>query len=59
MRSDAAAPEGYPGIFDMPGANATGFKEWMQDRAEVERLRFYYEDKLGTAQGLSPLEDDL
>lgn len=52
-------PAAYPDIFDMPGTNVTAFGEWMADRANVERVRFWFESKIGTAQGLSPLEDDL
>lgn len=59
VRRDAVPPAGYPAIEDMPGASMTGFRDWMMDRAAVERLRFYFEERLGTAQGLSPLVDDL
>jgi hypothetical protein len=52
-------PKGYPSIMDMPGTDATKFAKWMGDRAAVERLRFFLEDKIGSAQGLSPLKDDL
>jgi hypothetical protein len=31
----------------------------MEDRDAVEQLRFVFEDKIGTAQGLSPLVDDI
>lgn len=59
MRRDVAAPAGYPDALEMPGTNPTEFAKWMADRAAVERLRFFFEDRIGTAQGLSPLEDDL
>ncbi|KAF4543320.1 ABC-type fe3+ transport system protein [Lasiodiplodia theobromae] len=52
-------PAAYPDIFDMPGTNVTAFGAWMADRANVERVRFWFESKIGTAQGLSPLEDNL
>jgi hypothetical protein len=43
---------------EMPGTDPKKFSKWMSDRAGVERLRFF-EDGIGSAQGLSPLEDDL
>lgn len=59
VRRDVPAPAGYPGIFDMPGTNITYFREFMSDRPRLERLRTWFEDKLGSAQGLSPLIDDI
>lgn len=59
VRSDVEAPKGYPPIFEMPGTNITYFREWMSDRYKVERMRLWFEDKLGTAQGLSPISDDI
>jgi hypothetical protein len=57
-RKDLAPPTGYPDIMEMPGTDPKKFSKWMSDRAGVERLRFF-EDGIGSAQGLSPLEDDL
>ncbi|KAF2008750.1 periplasmic binding protein-like II [Aaosphaeria arxii CBS 175.79] len=57
VRTDA--PANFPDIFQEPNTNVTDFLPWMLDRPNVERLRFWYEARLGTAQGLSPLEDDL
>ncbi|KAF8854803.1 periplasmic binding protein-like II [Acephala macrosclerotiorum] len=54
---DATPPTGYPGIMEMNGMDPTKFSEWMMDRAAVERLRFLFEDRIGSAQGLSPLID--
>lgn len=59
VRSDVAAPAGFPDALDQPGTNPTEFAKFMSDRAAVERLRFFFEDKIGSAQGKSPLEDDL
>ncbi|OLN97823.1 hypothetical protein CCHL11_02636 [Colletotrichum chlorophyti] len=59
VRGDVPPPANYPPILEMPGTDATAFGKWMSDRAAVERLRFYLEDRLGTAQGLSPIIDDL
>ncbi len=58
---NASQPEGfpYPDIWHVKGTNPAAFAGWMEDRARVERLRNFFENKLGTAQGLSPLIDDL
>ncbi|KAJ4348728.1 uncharacterized protein N0V89_010106 [Didymosphaeria variabile] len=57
VRTDA--PADFPNIFEEKNTNVTNFLPWMLDRPNVERLRFWYESRLGTAQGLSPLEDDM
>ncbi|KAF2191662.1 periplasmic binding protein-like II [Zopfia rhizophila CBS 207.26] len=57
VRTDA--PPDYPNIFDTPGTNPTVFQGWMANRNRVERLRFWFEKRLGTAQGLSPLDDNI
>lgn len=61
VRQDVGAPNGtaYPDIMHMPSTNPTLFSTWMADRARVERLRFFFEKRIGSAQGLSPLIDDL
>ncbi|KAK6840798.1 hypothetical protein PG987_001658 [Apiospora arundinis] len=59
VRSDVPPPAGYPSIVEMPGTSITYFREWMSDRPRLERLRTWFEDKLGSAQGLSPLIDDI
>ncbi|KAK2010011.1 ABC-type Fe3+ transport system [Colletotrichum eremochloae] len=59
VRNDVPAPPNFPPILEMPGTDPTAFGKFMSDRAAVERLRFWLEDRLGTAQGLSPLIDDL
>ncbi|XDG03801.1 hypothetical protein ABKA04_003416 [Annulohypoxylon sp. FPYF3050] len=59
IRSDVPSPNNFPSILDIPATNPTEFPRFMGDRVRVERLRFFFEDKLGTAQGLSPLIDDL
>ncbi|CAJ0546692.1 Ff.00g013190.m01.CDS01 [Fusarium sp. VM40] len=56
---DVPAPEGYAGIMDTPSTNPVEFDRFMSDRVRVERLKLFFEDKIGTAQGLSPLIDDL
>lgn len=59
VRTDVATPGDLPAIWDMPNTNVTAFAAFMNDRTEVERLKLFYETYLGTAQGLSPLVDDL
>ncbi|GJC87956.1 hypothetical protein ColLi_10794 [Colletotrichum liriopes] len=59
VRGDVPPPANYPAILDVPGTDPTAFGKWMSDRAAVERLRFWLESRLGTAQGLSPLIDNL
>ncbi|KAK8124307.1 uncharacterized protein PG998_000066 [Apiospora kogelbergensis] len=59
VRTDIPGPAGLPAIYDMPGTNPDGFVRWMADRGRVERLRNWFESRIGSAQGLSPLIDDL
>ncbi|KAH8879562.1 periplasmic binding protein-like II [Thozetella sp. PMI_491] len=58
---NASQPAGFPfpDLWDVKGTNPSGFAKWMQNRSRLERLRNFFEDVLGTAQGLSPLIDDL
>ncbi len=49
----------YPDIWRMPGTNPAYFAKWMEDRARMERLRNFFENRLGTPQGLSPLIDSI
>ncbi|KAK0664419.1 hypothetical protein DIS24_g489 [Lasiodiplodia hormozganensis] len=59
VRTDIPGPEGLPKVLDMPGTDPTLFGKWMSDRAAVERLRFFFEDRLGPADAISPLDDDI
>lgn len=59
VRQDIQAPAGFQKILQQHDTNAPGFAHFMADRSNVERRRFFYEDKIGTAQGLSPLVDNL
>ncbi|CAO2653590.1 Nn.00g030010.m01.CDS01 [Neocucurbitaria sp. VM-36] len=56
---DVPAPEGYPALMDVETTNPVEFERFMGDRVRVERLKLFFEDKIGTAQGLSPLTDDV
>lgn len=62
VRKDISLPSStvpYPAVWTINNTDAVAFGPWMAGRARVERLRFYFEDKIGSAQGLSPLIDDL
>lgn len=59
VRKDLPAPAGYPALMDIPSTNPTGFDGFMADRPRIERLRLFFEDKIGTPQGLSPLKDNI
>jgi len=54
---DPAFP--FPPLDEVKTTNAPSFNRWMEDRSRVERLRFWFERRIGSAQGASPLEDDL
>lgn len=41
--------------FAIKNADPTAFRRFMEDRKNVEQLRFQFETSLGTAQGVSPL----
>jgi ABC-type Fe3+ transport system substrate-binding protein len=56
---DVPAPGGYPALMDVETTNPMEFERFMANRPRVERLKLFFEDKIGTAQGLSPLIDNL
>lgn len=49
----------YPNTWDIKGTNPANFAKWMADRPRLERLRNFFEKRLGAAQGLSPLDDNI
>ncbi|WOO76985.1 uncharacterized protein LOC62_01G000588 [Vanrija pseudolonga] len=61
VREDLPLPQGFPyaPLDKVNNTNPVDFARWMEDRGRVERLRFWFEAKLGTAQGVSPLIDPL
>lgn len=59
VRQDLPAPQGHKKILEEPMTYAPGFAKFMADRSNVERRRFFYEDRIGTPQGLGPLIDNL
>ncbi|TQV99046.1 hypothetical protein V2A60_007267 [Cordyceps javanica] len=59
VRQDIATPDGYPDLWNQTATNPTEFARFMADRATVERLRFWFEARLGLAVGLNPIDDDI
>ncbi|KAL7919900.1 hypothetical protein ACQKWADRAFT_322607 [Trichoderma austrokoningii] len=55
--NSSASP--YHNIWNTPHTNPMDFARFMSDRPTVERVRFFFENRLGTAQGLSPLIDGI
>ena len=58
-RKDLPPPAGYPKIVNFDSADLTKLSQWISDCAAVERLRFFFESRIGSAQGLSLLIDNL
>lgn len=48
-----------PSVFSFPNADPTVFHKFLLDRKNVEQWRFQWETDIGTAQGLSSLEDNI
>ncbi|KAH7149817.1 ABC transporter [Dactylonectria estremocensis] len=61
VRQDVPLADDFPlpPLHEVSSTNAAAFGPWMADRSRVERLRFFFEKRIGTAQGLSSLVDDL
>ncbi|OLN85457.1 hypothetical protein CCHL11_08086 [Colletotrichum chlorophyti] len=59
VRKDIPPPAGYPDLMNVKSTNPIDFDRFMADRERVERLKLFFESKIGSAQGLSPLDDDL
>ncbi|RGP66012.1 hypothetical protein FSPOR_6838 [Fusarium sporotrichioides] len=57
VRRDMPTPQGYPDLGNETATNPTEFARFMADRALVERLRFWFEARIGTAQGVDPIYD--
>lgn len=58
-REDIALPAGFRHVRHYPNTSTHGFREWMRDRACVERLRGLYENFIGPVQGPNPNTLDL
>ncbi|KAM0507662.1 hypothetical protein ACHAPB_002353 [Verticillium nonalfalfae] len=61
VRHDVPVAENFSQLplKDIPSTNPAAFGRFMADRGRVERLRFFLEVRIGSAQGLSPLVDGL
>ncbi|KAH8734305.1 hypothetical protein BGZ61DRAFT_584335 [Ilyonectria robusta] len=59
VRHDVPAPAGFPSLWNETATNPAEFARFMGDRVLVERLKLFFESRLGTAQGLSPLIDGI
>lgn len=62
VREDVDPPRGTTlgvdrDVDKVPSTDPTASAPWMADRARVEWLRLWFEDRLGTPQGPSPLGD--
>jgi ABC-type Fe3+ transport system substrate-binding protein len=57
VRKDLAGGNGT--IWDSSNTDYATFHQFMENRDTVEAWRFAFEDKIGTAQGLNPLIDDI
>lgn len=59
MGQEILALPGADKILQQPNTNAREFVKWMIDREYVERPMLFFENRIGTTQGLSPPEDDV
>lgn len=59
VRRDIPTPDGFPSLWNETATNPAEFARFMTDRVLVERLRFWFEAKLGPAVGLDPIADDI
>ncbi|KAK0496193.1 hypothetical protein EDD18DRAFT_1463310 [Armillaria luteobubalina] len=60
VRNDIPQQDGLKPLSEYSGQlDPPAFEQFMVDRELVERFRFQFEQLIGTAQGLSPLDDDL
>lgn len=55
-RMDVSPPKGWRPIHEYPNTSPAGFREFMHDRARVERLKGIMEQYIGPVEGPSPLE---
>ncbi|KAM0228828.1 hypothetical protein ACHAPO_010465 [Fusarium lateritium] len=59
VRRDIPTPAGLPDLRNQTATNPAEFARFMNDRALVERLKLYFESRIGTPQGKSSLVDDI
>lgn len=53
-REDVAIPPGFRHVRHYPNTSPSGFREFMRDRARVERLKGIFENYIGPVQGVNP-----
>ncbi|KAH7124841.1 ABC transporter [Dactylonectria estremocensis] len=59
VRKDVPAPVCHPEIMDISSTNPVDIDWFLAGRVRIERLKLFFENKIGTLQGWSPLIDDL
>lgn len=59
VRRDVPTPAGFPNLWNETHTNPAEFARFMADRVLVERLKLFFEGRIGTAQGLNPIADDI
>ncbi|KIL92275.1 hypothetical protein FAVG1_04684 [Fusarium avenaceum] len=59
VRRDIPAPEGFPDLWNETATNPAEFARFMEDRALVERLRFWVEARIGLPEGVDPVNDPI
>lgn len=58
-RRDIPAPKGFPDLRSENATNPTEFARFMEDRELVERLRFWFEARIGVPTGPDPIYDPI
>ena len=58
VRDDVPVIAGNKPLAEFTNTSPDDFRIFMRDRPLVERFRLQIESRIGTAQGLSPLEDN-
>lgn len=58
-REDVAIPAGFRHVRHYSNTSPSGFREFMRDRARVERLKGIFENYIGPVQGVNPNTLDL
>ena len=56
---DIALPAGFRHVRHYPNTSPHGFREFMRDRARVERLKGIFENYIGPVEGPNPNTLDL
>ncbi|KAM0318104.1 hypothetical protein ACHAPQ_010805 [Fusarium lateritium] len=59
VRRDIPPPKGFPVLWNETATNPAEFARFMEDRALVERLRFWFEARIGLPEGVNPVNDPI